>query len=1639
MKKITCLGLTFALWLTTATTALAQKELMTIDPTAPQVSYATTKAAAATEQKANYDLLDMVKIRSRRHNGQAATPAPLKEHRASLNNLLQQEKEPIHITPEKLQKARAQRLAKNTEGSLLPNNNHKHLIVNVIYNSLDETKEGGIYAIDVETGELTCLVPDFEGMEHEGFNGGGYVFNGKYRGVFYEQGTTVSRSNLATVLEYNMDDWTLNNVISLRYMTSMALEVGTQYNADGTTTVVGEFWGIDGQGNLSLRYATFDDDGLTTTSFGKPAKKHMVAMGVTSDGRLYGVAKDGNLYQIDRSTSEEILVGHTGIDDIVDYEGHFWLQAGEIDPRDDTFYWMAEHASVYWTELCKVDLATGKATVLVDFQGDVECAGMVIAPQQKKDDTPESVTDLTATFAPLQTTGSGSFTAPTKSFDGKTLAADATLYYHLYVNGVEELVANHQATPGETVNFSISANNVKNNAENTIKVTVANGPYDEESLAASATAWVGYGIPEAPKNVAMQYDQASNTVTISWEAPTKGDNAGVKGGSIGTVNYFVWRMADGIRTSNIHGGRPLPENVNQLTYTIQGSELQAGLTELSFAVEAWSAPTGYPIQGLASEVATTDGILIGQGKSVPYTADIANDFYNVAQSEFLVLDENNDGKTWGFVEPHYSLGNMLSGAVVCNNYTTSLDADDWLVLPGIALKAGKTYHFRSNMHGPSATSGMVERLEVKAGTSKTAEAMTVQVLSAEQVVDYCMLEGDFTVPEDGNYFIGLHAVSPAAQWEIAVFDITIEESKNAVNDPLAPMAGTVEATPIYGITEATGEDGNTVYYGRADIKVTLPTTKQDGTALAADERLTATLLASNGTTERELTQWTNQEKGAELLFNAQDLTSGDYTFTVQTAYTANGETHTGRNFSATAYVGWDNTMLEPTGMTTIQTADKIVIRFPEQQQLKGTHGAYLPYIVYQAYSGDKAATISRALAAGYTDIFTQISADAETEAYELEITNVDPQKGGQYNWGMYVVALSRDAAGNLINSGLHNVRTVVGMPLQAPAIETGEQTYLIDAQLDEHLDSTWTYYLNRGDMVCGIQPIEDQFGHDAGKTWDVFSAFNGNLSAFFAKVDISTLATPVFDFDLIIEDPETAMTVVLNGPDGQQKTKQMTVQDGMQHISIDLSDIKSWGWVQPTLVITYKMAEEGYFHDVFFDNVTVFDALPQNLAIIDFEVPAEIKSGEVTMANVTLMNMGQQDMSNYTVTLTEDEVEVQSQTFSKPLKSKDIQVVQFRYAANTVNAYDKVGQEEAEKVLVATVKADGDGAEADNSAEAVTTITVAGGKDNSSPSNVVAQTTEDGGPVSLTWSFDFEQTTQMVTEDFEGYERWSVGGVKAGAQQGQIGVWRLFDGDNKPTYTWQNFEYVAQNVGEPQAFQVFSGEVFNSDYYTYDMSAMSGSQYLVSMDPADGNYAPMADDYLISPLVKGGTAIEFYYGSLVDSPQGVEVLYSETDQDVSHFIRLQTLTDATSSEWYQAYVKLPQNAKYFAIHHTQGSYMGYGIKLDDITYAKISSVDHFNIYLDEKLVGTSNEASYTIDTPLEGGNHRIAVTAVYADGAESVPAYATFATTVGISETTAADEQNSFYSVDGKRLTAPQRGVNIIRQASGKTKKIVVR
>ena len=1610
-KRDLFLTLVLAMLMAVPQGIVAQQSATSTDSEAQEVSYTLGKAK-------NSGRAGMPRMH-RQRSGRL-----LKERRNVKNDLLQKQA-PVQITAGQLRAAKAK--ASKRQGfraPYVPDNNHKHVIVNVVYNSMDETKDEGLFDLDVVTGELTFLTGNFiEDYENYGFNGGGYVFNGKYRGVFYDSDYNVSDAHQATVMEFDMDTWESTDIFDIPNMSTMAVDAATQYNADGTTTVLGQFWGVDRQGNLSLRYATLDANGITTTTIGQGANKHMLAMGVTSDGRLYGVAKDGNLYEIDRTTGQEICIGHTGVDDIVDYEGNFWLQSGEIDPRDNTFYWMAEHAANFWTQLLSVDLKTGKATSLIDFAGDVECAGMVIAKQQRKDDTPASVTDLTAAFGPLETTGTGTFVAPTTNFVGGQLDANAVLYYNLYVNGVKQTVTDNQVKPGATVNYSFSAANILYNSENVVRVTVSAAENGEESVSTYATAWQGYGIPQAPKNAKLTYDEQANTCTITWEAPTTGAGTGVKGGYVDKLCYNVYRLVNGERTTCINGRTPLANDVLSTTYTLTNTDKIMTLADLSFGVEALATSNGTVLKDLVSDETATNSILMGKGKETPYYVDIANNFYKVNQKDFTIINSNNDDRLWEWCPPHYTGTQNLCGAVAAANYKGDTPMDDWFISPGIALKAGKTYHYRSYVHGPGANVYWLEHGEVWMGNDRTAEAMTTCLVPRTSIEDYMYLEADFTVPEDGNYYFGTHSVSEGDNWEIALFDIYVGENIDPEVNDKAPGAAELAVTPIYGVKEFTGFDGKKQYFGAADIEVTLPTQKANGEALADSELLDVTVIATD-TLKNQFTidNLAAQTKGETLKLKAENLPSGMYTFSVQTKLGDNLSTLTTED----AYVGWDNLVDAPKDMKAIHRGNRLLVQFQEQTEPKGANGAYLPGFSYRAYGGSKAAQISYYADQGYNYVYELIEVDGKTDDLEIYVPDFNPNVGAQYNWQWYVLAVSKDAQGNNIYSKLVPVRTVIGAPLEAPVIETGNQVYIIDAEVDNDLAEVWNYYLNRAEVVCGVTQIEDQFGADYGQSWNIFSAFNGFLTTKFGKVNIADLASPVFGFDIIIEDTETGMEVELNGPDGKQATVPVTVMDGVQHINVPLDEYKSWGWVQPNLKAIFNIENEGdRIHDIYVDNIGVYDLQPCNLAVTSMNVPTELKAGEQAMVNVTVMNMGQQPAKDYTVTLFEDEVPVESQTFTHALQPGESNVVQFLYRANTVYADDIAGQEESEKVLVGSVMIEGDAIEADNTGEATVTIVVTGGKKNTYPSDVVAQVETDG--VSVKWSFDFDQTTQVVTETFEDYEMWYTGGVQAGAPEGQLGVWKLYDADNKPSYTWAGLEHVSEYNGAPQAFQVFNPGMllYTENYYYWNQETVSGEQYLVSMDPSDGNYIPKPDDWLISPRVPGGSAIEFYYGALSSKVQGAELLYSETGQDISDFKLLKTLDDVKTSDWQFVYAKLPETAKYFAIRHNKGSYTGYGLKIDDITYNVLTTVDHFNVYVDGKLVGTSDKAAYLISTPMEEGKHKIAVTAVYADDTESVPAYTTIDYVPdSVREIVASDKPFDVYATDGKQVRSNTRSTN---------------
>lgn len=136
-----------------------------------------------------------------------------------------------------------------------------------------------------------------------------------------------------------------------------------------------------------------------------------------------------------------------------------------------------------------------------------------------------------------------------------------------------------------------------------------------------------------------------------------------------------------------------------------------------------------------------------------------------------IIDANNDGRTWVWSDIVYDMRNKAS---------EEQDADDWMILPPMEMKADKSY--RLTFSARAVYSMYTERLEVKLskGAQASPAAMSVTLVPATDIVKRSETGVTVTVPEDGIYRIGFHAISQAGAFRLAIDDITVDTPRSAL-------------------------------------------------------------------------------------------------------------------------------------------------------------------------------------------------------------------------------------------------------------------------------------------------------------------------------------------------------------------------------------------------------------------------------------------------------------------------------------------------------------------------------------------------------------------------------------------------------------------------------------------------------------------------------------------------------------------------------------------------------------------------------------------------------------------------------------------------------------------------------------------
>lgn len=566
---------------------------------------------------------------------------------------------------------------------------------------------------------------------------------------------------------FDTDSWELIDVAEIDDETGDFSMIAGDLATAADGTVYGEFYTADGSG---YELGIPDYTTMTRTTIGS-LENHYVVLAISKEGVLYGIASDGNLYTIDKTNAHETLVGPTGIV-VADEEGSYY-QSGEIDPTDNTFYWLGIPVAEGETSLYTVNLETGAAT-LVQHLGLYNIVGLIIDKPAAEDGAPAAIEDLTVNFANGATTGTISFTAPTKTFGGEDLAGDLTYT----IKAGDEVIATGTTTPGAAVTAEVTLPE----GMQTIKAFVSNAVGD--SPTSKQSIWIGFDVPLAPANVAFTAD--GNNITVTWDAVT----AGVHNGYLSDITYNVYRIVGEEKTK-------VAENITATTFS---ETLDLGsLAIYKYGVEANNGT-------LTSALTISDGTALGNSIEPPYFADFTNeDVFNL----FSVIDANEDGSTFTYYsEARY-------------RYHSVNAADDWLISPPIHLKAGKAYNVSVNASAYSAR--YPERFEVKIGNAATVSALTTTAIGPTDVTcgneapeDY---EGTVQVSEDGDYYFGIHAISDPDEFYLYVNSLTVE---------LGPEPGAPQA--VTGLTVTPDAEGFTA----ATISFTAPTLNIAGESLTGN-------------------------------------------------------------------------------------------------------------------------------------------------------------------------------------------------------------------------------------------------------------------------------------------------------------------------------------------------------------------------------------------------------------------------------------------------------------------------------------------------------------------------------------------------------------------------------------------------------------------------------------------------------------------------------------------------------------------------------------------------------------------------------------------------------------------------------------
>lgn len=1063
---------------------------------------------------------------------------------------------------------------------------------------------------------------------------------------------------------------------------------------DGTV-VYGQYYDKDAQ---KWKYGILNMTSLTWTAVSDCASQWN-GMAYGNDKNIYAIDMAGKVLRIAPATGAATELASTGVTP-------YYATGATIDPSTGRMFWTVktEAGDAY---LYEINTATGAATRLAEFASKDQVCGIFV-PFIAADDAPDAVTNLKAEFANGLLKGKVSFTCPTTTYGGT--AASGALTYKIVAN--KEVVASGQTAYGADVSADVTA---AKPGSITYTVFVSNEAGD--GAEAKVTAFAGGAYPAAPESVTIAYQE--NGFNVSWPAVTK--NLG--GGSLDAskVTYTVTRFP---------GEKVVAANTSA---TSLNDPVTVGTDRVEYY---YTVITHY--DGMASEPTESNKVKLGT-TALPYTEPFDN---ASSLSDFTIIDVNNDKKTWQH--------STDEGGTLRIQWNKEMNMDDWAITPQFMLQAGKKYKVSFGVK----TKSFAERIEVKAGNAPTVENMTITVIEPKEYKSsdkFTDVEGTFSVPTSGMYYIGLHGCSDKDRYYLYVDNLHIEEALEA--DVPAKVTDLT-------VTPAADGSNKAVVAGKA------PLTTVGGTTLASISKIEIKRDNVLVHTVSDIAP------GAKFSWNDDAIpAAGEHTWEV-TAFNDKGS---GEAASAKAYIGY-NKPAAPTNVSMTETQNGKV------------------HVAWNAVTTD---ANGLTLPAGSVK-YRVVDAGDVTKVYQDNISGTEADftalTSGQDFVQVAVFAFNEGG----VSEGAAGPFMAVGVPYTLPYSESfagASLKYILGAQKMSGNGATWNLQKDGG---LGIHSVDGDNGFISGK----FTALNDAGMIFTGKIDLASANNPSFSFYTYnitngtnpdINELDVKIREV--GTDAWTVLKHGTVND------LCNGDTSVWRQIKVGLdAYKGKKVQIGiqgtckYYVYVMIDKIQVGENLAHNLGVSEITAPQSIKPNVEFMVNTEVENRGANTESDYTVEFYRGDA-------SEPFKT--VNGVSVAPGAKTIfSAPVTLGFTDADATvnLHAVVKCSADMDNSDNTSKSVTVTRVYSRKP--APTGLISNSNHNA--IELNWVAPDLNASTGETRDLEDLPAW---------ENQDVDGWSFVDVDKKPRGGFQGLEIPNNALKSLGSFFVFQqGGDFNTSY-----------------------------------------------------------------------------------------------------------------------------------------------------------------------------------------------------------------------------------